>query len=846
MNDLFALLKKYNCIDIRIRVIGSITMEVVGEYDDGEVFLKPFPFSDFVYIDDFPTLMDALNEFALSNKSRMYTHFRLEFENELHWAYMCCSKEDDCFKGVLLDVYEYLDCIPNDSVINEFEQRQGMKISELNKNGASLEEICGAGYLAKVQKPFLDDKSIVSVIFDDDRRIISSTKENISVSDLNSFKYSISEPIRFNYKIGGYWNIYSDDKKVKELGAFLTSMAESLSKIAHSLITLYNEMENSRAVNRQLGANVEQQMLINSMQSVIMEETSAHNAISRVLDMVGKYLNLGKIIAFSEGEERCNWTNNTLKSAITDEVIREDKDKILKALESSENYFSVEKDKDMEEIGITAFAISRIIDNNGDNGFIFYGVYDEEKKWSYNDRKIIRNVSQVLSSMIFRCKMDKEIELKNRQLYKLAFYDSMLEIKNRTKLDDDIAAYLKNNENGAVMAVQVLNTRFLNEVFGQKYTDKVLQSIAEYFTKDTSAGDSVYRYSGSIFMLVLRGFSAEEAQALAHKIIERFSLPFVVDNVEQFAEAAIGIATYGDATDNTDNLYREATLSLYRANEYGKNTYAFYNQEFLDARGTANSLEIELRKCIGDNMKNFVVTYQPIYDISGSIIHYEALLRWKSEEYGYVSPKIFMRLMEKVGLDASIDLWVIPKACDFCRKVREITGKDLKVSVNLTTHEMQTGAFPASVQNILSKHELPAEALIVEVPEAAHVTSYNSTASTLGKLKKLGVNVCIDGFGYEFLPLNILKNSYIDMIKTGVSFITNSGENFDSVILNTTLSLAKMKGIMVGVKNIEHEGQYKAALNSNVSFVQGGYFSTPKTEEEIIEQLTAEKEVVGQ
>ncbi|MGN0588232.1 MAG: hypothetical protein ACI4KO_01745 [Ruminiclostridium sp.] len=68
MNDLFALLKKYNCIDIRIRVIGSITMEVVGEYDDGEVFLKPFPFSDFVYIDDFPTLMDALNEFALSKK----------------------------------------------------------------------------------------------------------------------------------------------------------------------------------------------------------------------------------------------------------------------------------------------------------------------------------------------------------------------------------------------------------------------------------------------------------------------------------------------------------------------------------------------------------------------------------------------------------------------------------------------------------------------------------------------------------------------------------------------------------------------------------------------------------
>lgn len=838
MNELFALLKKYNCIDIRVRTVGSITMQIVGNYDDGEVLLRAYPFSDFVYIDDFPTLMDTLNEFALSGKSRMYTHFRLEFENELHWAYMCCSKNDDCFDGVLLDVYEYLDCVPNDSVINEFEQRQGMKISELNNNGATLEEICGKSYLMKVQKPFLNDKNIVSAIFDDKNRLICSTAENAEGIDFNTFRHSVIEPVRFNYKIGGYWGLYSSKPRVNELSSFLTAMAESLSRIAHSLITLYNEMENSRAVNRQLGTNVEQQMLINSMQSVIMEEASAQTALDRVLDMIGKYLGLGVISAFSEGEKKCSWSKNQLKSAETNQFLIDNEEKILSALDNSENYFSVENDEGMKELNVTAYAISKIIDNNGENGFIFYGVFDKEKRWSYNDRKIIRNVSQVLSSIIFRCKMDREIESKNRQLYKLAFYDSMLGVKNRAKLDIDVAKYLSDKEDGVVMAVQVLNTRFLNEVFGQKYTDKLLQLVAEYFTNDTLAGENVYRYSGSIFMLVLRGFSSEEAQAMAHKIIERFSMPFVVDAVEQFAEAAIGIASYGAITENSEDLYRAATLSLYRANEYGKNTYAFYNQEFLDSRGTANNLEIELRRCIADDMRNFVLTYQPVYDISGEIIHYETLLRWKSDESGYVSPKIFMKLMEKVGLDASIDLWVIPKACEFCVKLRELTGKDLKISVNLTTHEMQTGALPMSIQTALVKSGLPASALIVEVPEASHVLAYNATAATLGKLKRLGVNVCIDGFGYEFLPLNILKNSYIDMIKTGVSFITNSGDNFDHVILDTTLSLAGMKGISVGVKNIEHKGQYDAAMNSGVSFIQGGYFALPKTEEEIFEQLS--------
>ena len=199
---------------------------------------------------------------------------------------------------------------------------------------------------------------------------------------------------------------------------------------------------------------------------------------------------------------------------------------------------------------------------------------------------------------------------------------------------------------------------------------------------------------------------------------------------------------------------------------------------------------------------------------------------------GVVSPKMFMRLMEKVGLDASIDFWVLPRACEFCKRIREAAGNDIKVSVNLTTHEMQTGALPAKIQQTLSEIGLEPGALIVEVPEAAHVIAYSDTASTLGKLKRQGVNICIDSFGNEYLPLNVLKNSYLDMIKISSSFVTNTGEEFDSVILKTALSLAENRGITVCVKNIEHKAQLDAAEYSGAELMQGGFIAPPVLPEE--------------
>ncbi|MBQ9483643.1 MAG: GGDEF domain-containing protein [Ruminiclostridium sp.] len=838
MFDLFSVLKKYNCIDIIVRTSGSVTLAITGEYD-GVRYDKPLAFSDFVFMDDFPPLMDTINEFASSSRTRLFTHFRIEHDGQLHWAYMCCSKSSfDRFSGILLDVYEYIDCIPNDSVISEFERKQGKKISALNNNTASLLEICGKDYLKRIQNPFTSDPKLYTAILDENGDVICAP----SYTEKTNYPYSAKEPVRFSFRTGAYWYIGSENEEsVKNAEPYLKGLAECLSSIAHSIVALYNEAENSNAVNKQLGANVEQQMLINSMQSVIMQESKASDALLKVLDMAGEYLHIDGIIAFgddTDGKRRefCRYDRNGGAND-TYEIIKNNYALIVREMSDTENYFSGDNEERLKSAGVTAFAVSAMNDNNGVNGIIMYLVCGKGHQWSYNDRKMIRSISQVLSTVIFRCESEKQIEEKNKQLYDLAFFDAMLGIKNRSRLDIDTAEIIRSHCSGAAMAVQIINTRFLNEVFGQSYTDKLLRQIADFLSSPEIGGDGVYRYSGSIMMVIAKECTAEQAQIITKKILERIREPFIIDGIEQYAEAAIGIAVFNSSTVSGEDLYRAATLSLYRANEYGKNTFAFYNREFLDAKGEAFNLESELRRCIADNMRNFEVTFQPAFNSEGDVNHYETLLRWKSEKMGSISPRVFMRMMEKVGLDTSIDLWVLPRACKFCKQIREATGKDIKVSVNLTTHEMQTGALPERFRSEFERIGLTGSEMMAEVPEAAHIVSYNDTASTLGKLKRLGMSICIDSFGNEYLPLHVMKNSYVDMIKVSSSFVTNSGGEFDDVLLSTTFSLAKSKNITTSVKNVEYRSQLEAANRAGADVIQGGYLAAPATPEEILASL---------
>lgn len=842
MKHLAVLLKKYNCIRVRIEVGNRLTLCLRGKYGADALPDERILLSEVVYAEDYPALMSTLNDFSANGEFRAFAHFRIELENELHWAYLCCEKldrSDGGYDGVLLDVYEYLDFVPKDRVISEFQIRQKEKLIGAEETPVTLSEIFGHEYLRKIQLPFLIT-GVASAIYNDRGKLICSLPEQRNV-EKSGYRYIKKMPIRFNHAIGGWWCVGTNsEENVQMAEIILETMAENLSRLALSSILLYNEMENSRAVNRQLGANVEQQILINRIYSIIMEESDSDAALAQVLELSVKSLRVDRISVYLPSGEAlipalvCHYENEKGEKSTLDTFIPGHYAEILERMDMSEHYFA-NGSGDYPTL-MTTFAVSKISGGKNGIGLLFYEIYGEERHWDYDDHRMIRSVSQAISGLVVRREMDRELEKKNRQLTRFAFYDNMLGIRNRARLDLDAEEALFQKKSGIGMAVQIVNARSLNEVFGQSYTDRLLKMICGELTRPEIGGEAVYRYSGSIFFLLLTDTDAETAQRIAQTILSRLSEPFMLDGAEQYAETAIGLAAFGPAVASSEDLYRTVLLSLYRANEYGKNSLAFVNREFLETTGAAYRLEQELRRCISDNMRGFELHFQPVYR-GDALHHYESLLRWRGQREGKISPRIFMRLMEKVGLDSTIDFWVIPEACRFCKNMRERTGENIRISVNLTVHEMQSGTIPGIIQSALSRAELPPDALIAEIPEAAHIHAPTETAATLGKLKKMGVSVCVDSFGNDYLPLQLLKYSYIDMIKLSASFVTNSGDSFDAALVETTVRLAESRGIEVFVKNIEYLAQLEAAQGFGLERFQGGLLNPPRPEDEIVAEL---------
>lgn len=183
MKHLAALLKKYNCIWVRIEIGNRLTLCVKGNYGADKLPSERLLLSEIVYPDDFPALTNTLNDFSTNGELRVFTHFRMEFGGELHWAYLCCEKSgrnEEGYSGVLLDVYEYLDCVPQDHVISEFRTRQKEKLTDPDEPPVTLSEICGLDYLRKIQLPFLIT-GIASAIYNDRDKLICSLPEQRNV-----------------------------------------------------------------------------------------------------------------------------------------------------------------------------------------------------------------------------------------------------------------------------------------------------------------------------------------------------------------------------------------------------------------------------------------------------------------------------------------------------------------------------------------------------------------------------------------------------------------------------------------------------------------------------------------
>ena len=415
----------------------------------------------------------------------------------------------------------------------------------------------------------------------------------------------------------------------------------------------------------------------------------------------------------------------------------------------------------------------------------------------------------------------------------LAHYDALTDLPNRGLFREDVDLALSSVERGAALAVLCLDLdhfKQVNDTLGHPIGDALLQAVAERIRSCVRPTDRIARLGGDEFAIVqIPVDQPVDCISLASRLIARIAEPYDLNGHQIVIGASVGIALApGDGRD-FDRLLKGADMALYRAKQDARGTYRFFEPE-MDARMQARrGLELDLRKALA--LGEFELFYQPLIHLeTNRVTCFEALLRWRHPERGFVMPDDFIPLAEEIGLIGSIGAWVLKKACN---EALNWPG-DIAVAVNLSALQFKNGRVVLDVISALGESGLPARRLELEITETVLLRDTEATMVTLTQLKDLGTRIAMDDFGTGYSSLGYLQKFPFDKIKIDRSFVKDLLDKPESIaIVRAVSGLGNALGITTTAEGVETVGQLQKLRLEGCTEVQGYLFSKPRPAHEL-------------
>ncbi len=363
----------------------------------------------------------------------------------------------------------------------------------------------------------------------------------------------------------------------------------------------------------------------------------------------------------------------------------------------------------------------------------------------------------------------------------------------------------------------------VNDAHGHGAGDQLLRSIATRLTRSVRPGDTVARFGGDEFAILLEDTDLATAVVVVERLLEEISLPVNIGDVEVVIHASIGLAQSAARHQETDDLLAEADAAMYAAKARGSNCYEVFRPEMRIAAESRSRVRTDLDLALAQD--EFWLHYQPIVDLeSGSRQGIEALIRWKHPERGLLSPADFIDHAERSGQIGPIGEWVLRTACQATahRPTAEYT------SVNISARQLRIPQLADIVEQILEVSGLPAERLVLEITETATVSDMAGAITRLRELKSLGLHIALDDFGTGYSPLNYLRSFPVDILKIDRSFVRNvaqSGE--DRAIVRGVIDIAHHLGLRTVAEGIEEPEQLDIMRDLGCDSGQGFLWTRP-------------------
>jgi diguanylate cyclase (GGDEF)-like protein/PAS domain S-box-containing protein len=433
------------------------------------------------------------------------------------------------------------------------------------------------------------------------------------------------------------------------------------------------------------------------------------------------------------------------------------------------------------------------------------------------------------------------------ELTRQAFHDGLTGLANRAlfrdRLDQALARGKRSREPLALLLVDLDGFKQINDNFGHDVGDQLLLQVAARFGDATRASDTVARFGGDEFAVLVEDGSEAHATALAGRLLDRLSQPATVADRTLAFGASIGIVIHpGDGHAGREELIRRADIAMYAAKKAGRGRYEVFRGEMAREFGETLGLEYELR--LGLQRNEFSLHYQPeIEVVGGAVVGVEALLRWTSPTRGMVSPGEFIPAAEATGMIMQLGEVALREAC--AQTVRwESEGllpERFRTWVNLSGMQLSAGGIDTLVRSALAETGLPARRLGLEVTETAIVQGGAAGERARTELQALhtdGVGIAIDDFGTGFSSLGQLRRFPIDMIKVDRSFVQGAEHDpRDAAITANVVSLAHALGLVAMAEGIESESQLASLRELGCDLAQGFLFARAVPPAELAELL---------
>jgi diguanylate cyclase (GGDEF)-like protein/PAS domain S-box-containing protein len=452
---------------------------------------------------------------------------------------------------------------------------------------------------------------------------------------------------------------------------------------------------------------------------------------------------------------------------------------------------------------------------------------------------VIKNENEIknfvaIFSDITEMKRDKE------KLKYFADYDSLTNVYNRGKIKSILKNYIEKDaiKSCSLIYIDLDYFKKINDTLGHGIGDKVLREICTNISNNFKDAD-LGRFGGDEFLLIFP-YQLDKKAILknAREVLKIIRTPLVIDNCNINISATLGISIYPNDAKECEDLIGAADIAMYSIKKKRelKNKIAFFTQALKKENSNKNYIIEEMKKALRQN--DFSLVYQPqINSLNNQLVGIETLIRWKHETLGYVSPELFIKIAEEVGLISEIDEWVMDNALAQWKKWQSVYDmKDLHISINVSVIDLKSKTYAMRLKNKIKKLNIEPRNIALEITESTINEESLHVKENLEKLSMFGCKIAVDDFGMGYSNLKELKSIKFDILKIDKEFVSAIfDDDISKEIIKFAVDISKSLDLNLIAEGAEREEEVKELEKLGCTCIQGYFYSKP------LEQKSIEK-----